>query len=287
MAADESGVYFFEFGVDHADIDRVSPAGTLTRLGAMDRDSQTASLLLTADALIWLDRGTIKTLRKGGGTPRALVSPGSGVVNLIRDSTNLYWIAADAGPLPATGSIRTMPIDGGPVLTLLSTTTTGLDSIAVDEMNLYFVETLPPAAAPPSGGVRIGALPKNGGGEVTLLNTDRQNCCLQLANRRLFWSAVVTQPVVRTMDLDSRTTAVFATVGNVETFRLLADGAGVFGVSAECGNRNDTPRCWTWLRRLPSGEAIAYTEHFVSALALDAQYVYWTPGNNELWRVRR
>lgn len=286
MAADDSGVYFFQVGVDHADIDRVSPDKTLTRLSAVDGDAEPQSLLLTADALIWPDGGTIKTLSKSGGAPQVLASPGGAVFGLIRDATNLYWISTDSVQQRTPASIRTMPIGGGPVVTLLSTTTTGLDSISVDEANLYFLETLPPAASPPSGSVRIAALPKNGGVGVTLLATDR-GCCLQLANRRLFWRGGNIQPAVSTTDLDSRTTAVFATVGNVETFRLLADGAGVFGVTAECGNRNDSPRCWTWLRRLPSGEAIAYTEHFASAIAIDARYVYWTPGNNELWRVRR
>ena len=286
VVADESGVYFLEVGVGNAEIDRVSPeGGTPTRLSPVNVDTGPQSLLLTTDALIWSDGRTIKTLPKSGGTPQPLASPESGVFKLIRDATNLYWIAADpVHPTPA--SIQAMPIGGGPIVTVFSTTTTRPDSIAVDETNVYFVEALSMST---SSNARIAALRKNGGGDVTLATTNHYGCCLQLGNRRLFWrgSEDGIHPAVMTLDLDSRTQAVFAPVGNGDEFRLVADGAGVFFTSTECGNKYDSPRCWTWLRRLPSNEGIAYTEHFISALTLDARYVYWTPGNNELWRVRR
>jgi hypothetical protein len=56
LAADDSGVYFFQVGVGYADIDRVAPAGgSPARLSPVDGNAEPQSLLLTADALIWPD----------------------------------------------------------------------------------------------------------------------------------------------------------------------------------------------------------------------------------------
>jgi hypothetical protein len=79
-----------------------------------------------------------------------------------------------------------MPIGGGSIVTLFSTTTTALDSIALDETLVYLVERLSTGTSS-SGNARIAALPKNGGIDVTLSTTSQYGCCLQLGNRRLFW----------------------------------------------------------------------------------------------------
>jgi len=133
-------------------------------------------------------------------------------------------------------------------------------------------------------------VPKTGSGAVTVFATADDTCCLEVANRKLIFLADVAVPLeVRTLDLDSRATALFVRMGVVEQFRLLVDGAGAFGAIRDCGNRNDTPRCWTYLRRLPSGEAVAYADEYVSLplMTMDADYVYWTPGWRGVWRVHR
>jgi hypothetical protein len=203
--------------------------------------------------------------------------------DLRRDSTNLYWIASDYPASPRTSFIRTMAIAGGAVSTLFSTNTAAIASIAVDETNVYFVESSDVLPAPRPR--ILGALRKDGTGSVRVLAQPEQlSCCLQLAGGSLFWmTGVLDLREFRRTDIASGTTTVFLREG-----RLLVDASGAIGLNVTCATQNvDTGPCSSWLSRLPSGEMIAYADKFFFASTMDENYVYWVPGGLELRRVRR
>jgi hypothetical protein len=283
LAVDESGVYAIA-----GDVFRVPRAGgTPLPLGTSEFAGYYP--VLTDDAVIWQDAMAIRTVPKGGGGSRVLV-PESGTYGLTRDATNLYWIAWDSY-LHRTSSIRTMPLAGGPITTLLSTSTAELASIAVDEKNVYFGETIFEHQANPDA-LRVGRFPKDGNGSVTVF-ANGGGGDLQLASGSLFWLAggrwVDGKPMteVRRADLRSASTSLFSLVPSGDDSQLLVDDRGGMWKFRECGNRDSNPRCWTTVQRFPSGETIAYTDHLASEAAMDRDYVYWAPERCELRRVAR
>lgn len=241
--------------------------------------------MLTDNAVIWQHAMAIVTLPKSGGTSRVLVSESA--YGLTRDATNLYWIAWDSY-LHRTSSIRTMPLAGGPITTLLSTNTEEFGWIAVDATNVYFSEAIWEHEANPEA-LRLGMFPKDGTGSVTVLAMGGGGF-LQVANGSLFWTAAGRTPglpEVHRADVRSGSISFFSFVSPGDDVQLLVDDLGSFWKFRECGNKDSNPVCWTSMQRLPSGETIAYTDHIASAAAMDRDYVYWTPESCELRRVPR
>jgi hypothetical protein len=279
LAVDGSGVY--AIGGNVFRIPRTG--GTPVRLGTSEFGG--SNPVLTEDAVIWQDVTAIVTLPKRGGTVRVLaLESGYG---LTRDATNLYWIAWDSY-LHRTSSIRTMPLAGGPITTLLSTSTEKFGWIAVDEMNVYFSEVIWEHEANPEA-LRLGMFPKNGNGSVTVL-ANGGGGFLQVASGSLFWTAAARTPglpEVHRADLRSGAISFFSFISPGDDVQLLVDDLGSFWKFRQCGNKDSNPRCWTSIQRLPSGETIAYTDHLASAAAMDRDYIYWAPESCELRRVPR
>jgi uncharacterized repeat protein (TIGR03803 family) len=117
LAVDATRVYFTDTQELVVGSVPLGGASTWTALAVTMGDTP-GELALGQGALYWLNWGwklpndaSIVSVAVGGGTPKAVIAPGSWLGGPIATTTTLYW--ADD-----TGNLQSMPLGGGPVTAL-------------------------------------------------------------------------------------------------------------------------------------------------------------------------
>jgi len=302
--------------VDNATIDRgelfaMAPAG-LMKLSLVKgtREYLTApfpppviGLAVTRDEVLWGDwassegGGAIRAVSRQGGPVRTLATGQGRPSHLWTDGSEVYWSTMDFTPPENTarGALRSVAISGGNVVTRRSVDSAGFQPIGADATRVFFNQV---SVAAYFGGTPaesfVGAIAKDGtGGVERFTSVDVWSWSWgQLIGSRIFWIAAGPPPAFQMLDLNTRTSTVIRAV-DVGFDWVGVDARGGFTSSEVCKRNgaeedpNATVDCSSWLRRLDSGEAVAYADWFVQGFAMDDTYVYWSVTGRGFYRVRR
>ncbi len=128
--------------------DTLSP-GAILRIRPGDTAATTLlpidvwGVALGSSSLFWVTMdGVVQSMPKSGGTVVTLGTPSpaaqGGAVGVAVDANNFYFAYADSS-LPSQTHVDSIPVAGGPITTL-ATTSTGIDTLAVDDAYVYYVD---------------------------------------------------------------------------------------------------------------------------------------------------
>jgi hypothetical protein len=241
---------------------------------------------LAADGtnVYWTDQGDsnltglVQQIPATGGTPTVLASPVAVPVVLAIDATNVYWTTGFDGFATGAQAIFTTPKGGGPVTQVLSYDNSDFaTSLAVDDQNLYW------------GGLNGGIFqaPKGTGSPVTTLapTTDEPLGVIVLGGY-VYWTNGLSpgagsilstavgggQPVMTVASgLD------FSGYGGASFYGLATDGLFLYWVESDpTGSGRVATTSVSSIGGPGQTLATTLTGTFASAVAVDANNVYWT-----------
>jgi hypothetical protein len=150
-------------------IKRTTPAGVTSVLASTSSCGVgSANLTVAGGTLFWTSSDpSVETLHAtplAGGATATVATSAASIVHTIANGGTLYWLELDqSGNFMAT--IRSVPVAGGPIATLLSGVTVGVNVFEVDATNMYYTVPTGPNAV---GLVDLISRPLTGGAPTAL-----------------------------------------------------------------------------------------------------------------------
>jgi hypothetical protein len=235
------------------------------------------------------DEAIIEAVPRQGGAVRVVASGATWGDRLRFQGGDLFWYTLPSDPSQKT-SIQTAPAAGGPVQTLISSTTTNYLLGGADASRVY-VST----RGEPTGDF-IGAIPRNGSGPVVRLASITSIADFTVTPGAVIWADASGQdrPIERT-DLVSGQTQRVGTWPSI-LYWIGADSVGGYAMGTACTTDEEAEAtdCTSTLQDL-RGHVLASAHSPAIGLAMDDTWIYWSilpyvrgsSGTPGIYRVHR
>jgi hypothetical protein len=257
-----------------------------------------STIVLTSDEVVFTSADSsfaasdaIYALPKSGGDMRRVVPPQGAVSGLSWDGTTLFWISREsstADPSFYRSSIRSSPISGTNVTTLIAEDNRAIQAMALTGDRVYWFEISHPAG----GETRTASMAKDG----TDARTEATACYAWFLSVRGSAIVCASHGAAFQTDLNTGATASLARYpGDPEA--LVADSKGAFLIIGGYQLQSeDSKTYWSSIIDVSTGRELAHAElenglGLDDAFTLDENSLYWGPfvvgAHAGVFRVRR